>query len=222
MSVSMSGNDPALARVSASKGKKLVEDSLLGPAEEDSLAEPTWAGFGPRAAPYSPGKKEGSGKFDPHARTAPIEKNGSGKKAKKQKKSKYDILIPMAQDGLAGRLRDFYGLGPGFAMDQLFTSSDTGNKIYFVSGAVRQLLAADGKGQLHTVHAGVKLFEKNPTKNDIFDFRLRQEGVSFVLPHMTKRVLRLDIVDFEVLLTQRDLDAAVPAVGRVGGVAHGP
>ena len=131
------------------------------------------------------------------------EKATETKEAKKQKKSKYDILIPMAQDGLAGRLRDFYGLGPGFAMDQLFTSSDTGNKIYFVSGAVRQLLAADGKGQLHTVHAGVKLFEKNPTKNDIFDFRLRQEGVSFVLPHMTKRVLRLDMVDFQVLLTQR-------------------
>ena len=82
-------------------------------------------------------------------------------------------------------------------------STTTSEPIYFVSGAVRQLLAADGKGQLHTVHAGVKLFEKNPTKNDIFDFRLRQEGVSFVLPHMTKRVLRLDIVDFEVLLTQR-------------------
>ena len=57
---------------------------------------------------------------------------------------------------------------------QLFTSSDTGNKIYFVSAAVRQMLAADGRGQLHTVHAGVKVFEKNPTKNDTFDYRLRQ------------------------------------------------
>jgi hypothetical protein len=57
---------------------------------------------------------------------------------------------------------------------QLFTSSDTGNKIYFVSAAVRQMLAADGRGQLHTVHAGVKVFEKNPTKNDAFDYRLRQ------------------------------------------------
>ena len=42
---------------------------------------------------------------------------------------------------------------------QLFTSSDTGNKIYFVSGAVRQLLAADGKGQLHT---GLSAHDKKP------------------------------------------------------------
>jgi hypothetical protein len=111
---------------------------------------------------------------------------------------------------------EFYGLGPEFPSDQLFTSSDTvplcththknthtlshthththtcarahthtlirmhvhvhihtsihdflttapvcacvthaqGNKIYFVSAAVRHMLAADGKGQLHTVHAG--------------------------------------------------------------------
>ena len=48
--------------------------------------------------------------------------------------------------------------------------------------------AADGKGQLHTVHAGVKMFEKNPTKNEIFDYRLRQEGVPFLLPWLTKRV----------------------------------
>jgi hypothetical protein len=127
-----------------------------------------------------------------------------GKKDKKKpKKSKYDILVPIAQAGLVDKLCDFYGLDANFAPDQLFTSSDTGNKIYFVSGAVRKLLAADGKGQLHTVHAGVKVFEKNPTKNDIFDYRLRQEGVAYILPHMSKRVVKLDLVDFRVLLTKR-------------------
>jgi hypothetical protein len=32
------------------------------------------------------------------------------------------------------------------------------------------------------------MFEKNPTKNEIFDYRLRQEGVPFLLPWLTKRV----------------------------------
>lgn len=139
---------------------------------------------------------------------------------KHQKKSKYDILIPISQAGLVDRLTDFFGLGPQFPSDQLFTSSDTGNKIYFVSAAVRQLLAADGKGQLHTVHAGVKMFEKNPTKNETFDYRLRQEGVAYLLPWLTKRMLKLDLVDFGVLLTKRCMlfsDLKTPGAAQLCG-----
>jgi len=47
------------------------------------------------------------------------------------------------------------------------------------------------------------MFEKNPTKNETFDYRLRQEGVAYLLPWLTKRVVKLDLSDFSVLLTKR-------------------
>ena len=75
VSVSMSGNDPALARWPQD------EEARRGFAPRcGRVARRADVGrLGPRAAPCSPGKKEGSGKFDTHARTAPIEKNGSGR-----------------------------------------------------------------------------------------------------------------------------------------------
>ncbi len=62
------------------------------------------------------------------------------------------------------------------------------------------MLQADTKNQLRVVHAGVKVFEKNPSKNGIFEYRLRQEGVPFLLPYMTKRVVKMNMVDFTTLL----------------------
>lgn len=169
-------------------------------------------------------KRKAEGEADAGEPKKEEQKTGEKKDNKKQKKSQYDILIPISQASLVERLCEFYGLGPGFPSDQLFTSSDTGNKIYFVSAAVRQLLAADGKGQLHTVHAGVKMFEKNPTKNETFDYRLRQEGVAYLLPWLTKRIVKLDLADFSVLLTKRcmlfsDLktEGASQAVADMGG-----
>mmetsp|Transcript_11781 Transcript_11781/g.27657 ORF Transcript_11781/g.27657 Transcript_11781/m.27657 type:complete len:194 (+) Transcript_11781:335-916(+) len=61
---------------------------------------------------------------------------------------------------------------------------------------------------MHTVHAGVKMFEKNPTKNEVFDYRLRQEGVPFLLPFMTKRVLKVNKEDFITLITKRAMPMA--------------
>jgi len=49
------------------------------------------------------------------------------------------------------------GLTSGFEPKCLFTSSETSNKLYFVSAAVKEMLAADGKGQMKTVHAGAPL-----------------------------------------------------------------
>ena len=49
------------------------------------------------------------------------------------------------------------------------------------------------------------MFEKNPTKNGVFDFRLRQEGVPFLLPYMTKRIAKMKSQDFLTLLFKRSL-----------------
>jgi hypothetical protein len=61
------------------------------------------------------------------------------------------------------------------------------------------------KQQLKVIGAGVKMFEKNPTKNGVFDFRLRQEGVPFLLPYMTKRIAKMKSQDFLTLLFKRSL-----------------
>ncbi|KAJ1466169.1 hypothetical protein T484DRAFT_1862442 [Baffinella frigidus] len=52
------------------------------------------------------------------------------------------------------------------------------------------------------------MFEKNPTKNEVFDYRLRQEGVPFLLPFMTKRVLKVNKEDFITLITKRAMPMA--------------
>jgi hypothetical protein len=156
------------------------------------------------AAPAAAGDVKTEGKTEEGAPAGSAEKVAEPKRS--QKKSKYEILMPIKDKGLIDRLVDFYGIKDTFPLSQLFSSSETtSNKIYFVAAAVKEMLAADGKGQMHTVHAGVKMFEKNPTKNETFDYRLRQEGVPFLLPYMTKRVLKVGLEDFKTLIGKRAL-----------------
>jgi hypothetical protein len=74
------------------------------------------------------GKKEG-------------EENKKGSKREKQPKKNYEVLLPVKDDSLVDSLIEFYGL-KDFPKKQLMTTSDVANKLYFVSEAVQEMLAA--------------------------------------------------------------------------------
>ena len=55
---------------------------------------------------------------------------------------------------------------------------------------------------IRTINTGVKLFEQN-NRLDECPFRLCQEGLGLLVPHMTRRVIPLDVLDFIALFPTR-------------------
>jgi hypothetical protein len=117
---------------------------------------------------------------------------------------------------------DFYGLdapkegGGRFAQvrTHLVTRSLEGanalpKRVYFLSDAALGLLMADEREALRVTAAGLKVFERQELRGGARGgpcaYRISQEGLPFVLPHVTRQVLRLNAEDLTRLLTERNL-----------------
>jgi len=89
-------------------------------------------------------------------------------------------------------IQSYYGLSEDFPLDQIFTYSDSMNKLQFVTKGISDLLYADTKRELELVSAGVETFVRNQSKFSGAEciFRISQDGVYHVYPFMTKRVIK--------------------------------
>ena len=65
--------------------------------------------------------------------------------------------------------------------------------VYFLPESARRLLRGDkvASARLKVVTAGVKVFEKKVLRNGEVDYRLMQEGIAYVAPHISKRMLQV-------------------------------
>lgn len=97
-------------------------------------------------------------------------------------------------------IQSYYGLSKDFPLNQIFTYSDSMNKLQFVTKGLSDLLYADTKQQLELVAAGVEAFVRNQSKFGGAEciFRISQDGVYHIYPYMTKRVIKcsLDFMRF--------------------------
>lgn len=71
--------------------------------------------------------------------------------------------------------------------------------LYFITKRVRTLIDDGLQARVTVVTSGVKGFVRNNKECEVA-FRLSQEGVHFVAPHMTKRKIGVSLVDFEKCL----------------------
>mmetsp|Transcript_29546 Transcript_29546/g.71066 ORF Transcript_29546/g.71066 Transcript_29546/m.71066 type:complete len:158 (+) Transcript_29546:2194-2667(+) len=71
--------------------------------------------------------------------------------------------------------------------------------LYFITKTIRKLIDDGLQTRVTVVTSGVKGFVRNNKECDV-GFRLSQEGVHFVAPHMTKRKIGIDLEDFEKCL----------------------
>ena len=97
-------------------------------------------------------------------------------------------------------ISDFYGLsGMQHLRALLVTRSDANDKpkkIYYITPQVKHLLAVDVRESLKVTALGVKVFERQKNKGAGCDFRLSQEGLPLLVPHLTKQTVRPTVREF--------------------------
>jgi 16S rRNA C967 or C1407 C5-methylase (RsmB/RsmF family) len=111
-----------------------------------------------------------------------------------------DDFVPVPED-VFGKLKDFYGLSSdSFEEGQyMIRACSNGKVLYFLSKTVKKLIDQGVQGRLTVVSSGLRGFIRN-NKDCEVNFRIAQEGVHFVAPHMTKRKLCANIGDFQKCL----------------------
>ena len=83
--------------------------------------------------------------------------------------------------------------------------TDQPKRLYFVSGGAKKLLTADGGGHggLQVVAAGVKAFERQTAEGAQCDYRITQEALDVLLPHVKKQVVRASPAEVEAVLCRQ-------------------
>ena len=95
-------------------------------------------------------------------------------------------------------LVEHYGFAESFPQDQLMVRSNGQAKlIYFMSGAIKKELIDRGlQDKVMPINSGLKAFERNTKRECEVDYRVTQEAIHFIAPHMTKRVVVADPEDY--------------------------
>ena len=123
------------------------------------------------------------------------------KNGKKIKNIGKDDFIPI-QEEIFDPLIDYYGL--------CSTSFDKGKymqrargeaqNLYFMGKGVKKLIDLGIQERLTVINSGLKGFNRNSSECKA-NYRIVQEGVHFVAPHMTKRKFSVSVEDFRACLS---------------------
>lgn len=129
-------------------------------------------------------------------------------KLKEDKKNKAlsnagnDDFIPVPEN-VFEPLKEFYGLDDeGFqASNYMIRSGSDGKVLYFITKTIKSLLIDRGiQDKVTVINSGLKGFQRN-NKDCQVPYRVSQEGVHFVAPHMKKRKISANLKDFELCLS---------------------
>jgi 16S rRNA C967 or C1407 C5-methylase (RsmB/RsmF family) len=103
--------------------------------------------------------------------------------------------------GVFDPLIEFYGLSSdSFRKDKYMGRACGEAKVlYFLSDSIKKLIDDGMQQRLTVVNSGLKGFERNNKECEV-RYRLAQEGIHFVAPHMTKRKIYADVEDFRKFL----------------------
>ncbi|RHY26043.1 hypothetical protein DYB32_007910, partial [Aphanomyces invadans] len=97
-----------------------------------------------------------------------------------------------------------YNMSPTFEASQLFTRSDSGRTVNFVTSSVsKELLPAMKALDMKVVYTGIKVFERHELGIGDSTYRLTQSGAHIALPHMNTRKVTVGNRDFQYLLERR-------------------
>mmetsp|Transcript_12033 Transcript_12033/g.28536 ORF Transcript_12033/g.28536 Transcript_12033/m.28536 type:complete len:881 (+) Transcript_12033:68-2710(+) len=132
--------------------------------------------------------------------TGDIEKDGVDTKINKSTGN--DDFVPVPDD-VFQPLKEFYGLdGESFEENNyMIRSGGDGKVLYFLTKTIKSLLIDKGiQEKVTVINSGLKGFVRN-NKDCKVGYRVAQEGVHFVAPHMKKRKISANVMDFEMCLS---------------------
>ncbi|KFD69693.1 hypothetical protein M514_10635 [Trichuris suis] len=111
------------------------------------------------------------------------------------------VFIEKSDDTTAS-ITDFYGMKGGFDhLPLLVRSSDVSKKanIYLVNNAAKSFITHN-EDRIKIINAGLRIFGRSSAKAEACTFRLAQEGVHFLFPMITRRVVTITVPDLTKLL----------------------
>lgn len=121
-----------------------------------------------------------------------------------------DPFWPYKNAEMLSKISDFYGIaaeGPLMANLLARSTDPLPRKLLYLSDGPKLLMQMDSRSKLKIVNAGVKVFERQDSKGaqmpDSCRYRISQEGIHIVLPHMTKQLVKLSTDEFSMLLRDR-------------------
>eukprot|EP00898_Chlorokybus_atmophyticus_P000654 jgi/Chlat1/158/Chrsp1S03099 len=122
-----------------------------------------------------------------------------------------DPVIIVQDKELVQSMIDFYGFKPEFPLHTNLISRNEDvrgcKKMYYVSSSVLQVLKLPNINQLKIISTGLKVFERQETKDTSpgCTYRLAQEGLPVVLPFLTKQRVHATEGEFRRLLVSRSV-----------------
>ncbi|KAL7535379.1 hypothetical protein ACHAXR_009414, partial [Thalassiosira sp. AJA248-18] len=184
-------------------GKKESEDVSMTDATTSAAEEKT--DTEPEKKICKPVKEEGKDKDNEE----PIQKAPKGKVGmhhKHQKKSSdlgTENFLP-AKPSLWPPIIEEYGLAPTFPKDQFMVRASGEAKIlYFMSKSIKEELIDRGiQDRVTVINSGLKGFERCSLKDTNVSYRIAQEGIQYVVPHITKRILSASMDDFHTCVKE--------------------
>ncbi|CAL5013087.1 unnamed protein product [Urochloa decumbens] len=141
----------------------------------------------------------------------------SGDRMKKlQKQSRWkgvDPVLFFKDEVVIKSIRSFFGIKESFSLEgHLVTrSTDNARRMYYISKSVKEIVELNEQvgEQLKIASLGVKMFERHRSKDGCScAYRLSYEGLSLLLPYISKRILYASPVDFHRLLQYRTINFA--------------
>jgi tRNA (cytosine34-C5)-methyltransferase len=189
-----------LKKVKPLEGPKNAPQHVVKSTSEKIFASKTAADkSGSTAGPSG----EGSSKVD---EDTPADEKVELQRAHPERAHGQDLYAPFMQNeanhASLESIREFYGLKSDFPVKNLFTRSVGGKIVSYVNDAVQyHTMDFEHKGRrAHLVNVGIKVFEKNTRPGVDCPYRLQQDGIGALLPHLTKRVMKVTLQDMAYLL----------------------
>ena len=145
-----------------------------------------------------------------------------------------DPVTPVTDEAMIDVLESFYGLAASFPLrGALMVRTGDGDgsrprRLYGVSSGAAALLASDTRRRLKVMSAGVKLFERghDPLSRSTgaaeeaavpvalpaqsCPYRIAQEGLRWLLPHVTRQKVHLPVAELAHLVRRRTLYYGTP------------
>ncbi|XP_018468113.2 uncharacterized protein LOC108839838 [Raphanus sativus] len=129
-----------------------------------------------------------------------------------------DPVVFLRDETVISGIKRFYGINDesfplnGHLVTRNSDTSSKGNvkRIYYVSRSVKDVLELNlAVGQkIKVASVGLKMFEKQSAREceaGTCSFRITSEGLSVILPYMTKQILYATMVDFKNLLQYKSI-----------------
>eukprot|EP00934_Nitzschia_sp_Nitz4_P001853 Nitzschia sp. Nitz4//scaffold40_size135432//106302//108761//NITZ4_003262-RA/size135432-processed-gene-0.154-mRNA-1//1//CDS//3329551273//1853//frame0 len=122
------------------------------------------------------------------------------KDGKKHETLGRDDFVPIP-DNVFGPLKEYFGLSSDSFDEGNYMSRACGDckVLYFITKPVKQLIDKGIQQRLTVINSGLKSFTRC-NKDCEVNYRIAQEGVHFVAPHMTKRKVIAELSDFQKCL----------------------